>query len=215
MPSSDDASYGQPGDDKLDVGDVRRVVANVLVVVGTVLLIVGGVTLYLREEVFDADHFADRSAEALKDDDVRQVLADEIVDQIIAQGSAELIQAKPLLQATVATVLGSAPFRAIFRKGAVQVHRALFDRDKGSVVLDLADTGTVVISATKAVAPGVARKIPRTSRPASSRFPTARSRRARWRSPTKSASSASCCRSCRWCASCSRSSSATTAGAPR
>ena len=45
------------------------------------------------------------------------------------------------------------------------MHRALFSRNEGSIVLDLADTGTVVISAAKAVAPGVARKIPRDVEP--------------------------------------------------
>jgi hypothetical protein len=160
VPSSDDDSYGQPGDDRFDSGDVRRMASSALVVVATILLFVGGITLYLRQEVFNADHFADRAAVAVQDDDVRHVMAEQIVDQIIAQGGSELIQAKPLLEATVATVLGSSPFRAIFRKGAVQVHRALFDRDKGSLVLDLADTGTVVISATKAISPGVAKKIP-------------------------------------------------------
>jgi hypothetical protein len=158
--SKDEESYGRSGDDQLDSGDVRRVIATALVVIGSMLLVLGGATLYLREEVFNADRFADRSTVALQDDDVRQVLADQIVDQIIAQGSSELIQAKPLLQAVVANVLGSSPFRAIFRRGVVQVHRALFDREKGSLVLDLADTGTVVISAAKAVAPGVAKKIP-------------------------------------------------------
>lgn len=159
MRSSDD-SYGQPGDGRFDSGDARRMLSTALVVAGAFFLFFGGITLYLRQEVFDADHFADRSSVALKDDDVRQVLADEIVNQIIAQGSSELIQAKPLLQATVATVLGSAPFRAIFRKAVVQVHRALLERDKGSLVLDLADSGTVIISATKAIAPDVAKKIP-------------------------------------------------------
>ena len=159
MPSSED-SYGQVGDGKFDTGDVRRMVSTALVVLGTFFLFFGGITLYLRQEVFNADHFADRASVSLKDDDVRQVLADEIVDQIIAQGSSELIQAKPLLQATVATVLGSAPFRAIFRKAVVQVHRALLERNKGSLVLDLADSGTVIISATKAIAPDVASKIP-------------------------------------------------------
>ena len=159
MPPSDE-SYGQPGDDKLDTGDVRRVVAAALVVLGAVLLILGGTTLYLRQEVFDAGNFSERSSEALKNDDVRQVLSDKIVDEVIAQGSGELIQAKPLLQAVVSNVLGSSVFRSIFRRAAVQVHQALFERDKGSLVLDLADTGTVIISAAKAIAPGVARRIP-------------------------------------------------------
>jgi hypothetical protein len=156
----EDSSYGQAGDDRLDTGDVRRVAATALVVVGCALALVGGLTLYAREQVFDADRFASRASVSLKDEDLRTVLSDRIVEEIIDQGSSELIQAKPLLQAVVSNVMVSAPFRAIFRKAAVQVHRALFSRDEGSIVLDLADTGTVVIGAAKAVAPGVAKKIP-------------------------------------------------------
>ena len=148
------------GDGELDVDDVRRVVATALVVLGCICLLVGGVTFYAREEVFNADHFAQRASSSLTDEDVRTVISDQIVEQIIDQGSSELIQAKPLLQAVVSNVLASAPFRAIFQKAAVQVHKALFSRDEGSIVLDLADTGTVVIGAAKAVAPGVAKKIP-------------------------------------------------------
>ena len=157
---SDEQSYGRPGDGRLDSGDVRRVAATVLVVVGCALLLVGGITLYAREEIFNPDHFATRASTALQNQDVRTVLADRIVEEIINEGSSELIQAKPLLQAIVSNVLDTGPFRTIFRKAAVQVHRALFARDEGSIVFDLADTGTVVISAAKAVAPGVAKKIP-------------------------------------------------------
>lgn len=153
------------GDGELDVDDVRRVAATVLVVLGCIFLLVGGATFYARQEVFDADHFAQRASSSLEDEDVRTVLSDQIVEQIIDQGSSELIQAKPLLQAVVSNVLGSGPFRAIFRKAAVQVHKALFSRDEGSIVLDLADIGTVVIGAAKAVAPGVAKKIPRDVEP--------------------------------------------------
>ncbi len=157
---SERRSYGRAGDGTIDSGDIRRVAATALVVIGCALLLVGGITLYAREEVFNADHFADRANVALKDQNVRTVIADDIVEEVINQGSAELIQAKPLLQAVVADVLKTGPFRSIFRKAVVQVHRALFSRNEGSIVLDLADTGTVIISAAKAVAPGVARKIP-------------------------------------------------------
>ncbi len=155
-----DESYGQPGDDRLDTGDVRRVVSTALVVIGCALLFVGGITLYARQEVFHDDNFSSRATSALADDDVRTVVSDHVVDEIIDQGSAELIQAKPLLEAIVSNVLESRPFRSLFRRAAVEVHRALFSRDEGSIVLDLADTGTVVIAAARAVAPGVAKEIP-------------------------------------------------------
>lgn len=153
------------GDGRLDTGDVRRFVATLLVVLGSVLALVGGVALYARQEIFSADNFAQRASVSLRNGDVRSEISDQIVDQIIEQGSGELIQAKPLLEAVVSNVLDSAPFRSIFRKAVVQVHRAVFSRDEGSIVLDLADTGQVVVGAAKALAPGVARRIPRDVEP--------------------------------------------------
>lgn len=162
---SEPSGESRLGDGRLDTGDVRRFVATLLVVLGSVLALVGGVALYARQEIFDADNFAQRAAVSLRNGDVRSEISDQIVDQIIEQGSGELIQAKPLLEAVVSNVLDSAPFRSIFRKAVVQVHRAVFSRDEGSIVLNLADTGQVVVGAAKALAPGVARRIPRDVEP--------------------------------------------------
>lgn len=68
------------GDGELDVDDVRRVAATVLVVLGCIFLLVGGATFYARQEVFNADHFAQRASSSLTDEDVRTVLSDQIVE---------------------------------------------------------------------------------------------------------------------------------------
>ena len=77
----------------------RRTASLVLVVLGTVILFVGGIALYAREEVFDADAFAQHASESLGDDRVDNAVANPIVDQVIKVGPDELINARPLLTA--------------------------------------------------------------------------------------------------------------------
>ena len=134
--------------------------ARSLLVAASIALLIGGVTLYIREAVLDADAFADRAAHTLKNDDVRGIVSSRLVDQIIEQGSAELIQARPLLEAATGAALDTGAFQGVFEQAARNVNKLLFERDRGSIVLDLADAGIVVISALKAIAPKVADEVP-------------------------------------------------------
>ncbi|MBA2504702.1 MAG: hypothetical protein H0V29_02020 [Thermoleophilaceae bacterium] len=143
----------------------RRFLSLALAVAGSVLLLVGGLTLYLRQEAFDSKTFSERATTALENDNVRAVVGMEIVDGLIAQASADLIQARPLLESVIAGALDTGAFRTVFRKAVEQTHTLIFRRDKGSVVLDLADAGVVAVSAVKAVAPAVAQKIPKNVEP--------------------------------------------------
>ncbi|WCB95055.1 hypothetical protein DSM104299_03797 [Baekduia alba] len=117
------------------------------------------VTLYLRQEVADRDAFADRAVAALQEPTVRDVVAREIVVGLLERGSPDLVTARPLLESAVGAVVGTDPFRALVRGAALQAHSLLFDRGN-AFVLDLADTGTVVISAVRSLAPDVAARLP-------------------------------------------------------
>ena len=57
----------------------RRAASLVLAVVGTVFLFIGGIALYAREEVFDADSFAQHASESLGDERVDTAVANPIV----------------------------------------------------------------------------------------------------------------------------------------
>ncbi|HYH58360.1 MAG TPA: hypothetical protein VD790_03965 [Thermoleophilaceae bacterium] len=140
---------------------LRRVSARGLLVAASVALLLGAVTLYVRGAILDPHEFADRATATLEDRQVRQVVSNRIVDQSIEQGSAELIQARPLLEAAVAGALDTGAFQAIFRRASENVHTLLFERDRGSIVLDLADAGIVVVTALKAIAPKLAKEVPR------------------------------------------------------
>src|SRR4051812_26853365 len=135
-------------------------ISTVLTIVAAVFVLIGGATLYLREEVFDADNFAIRAQSALRQDAIRSTISDELVATAIREGSTELIQAKPLLQTVVNAALDTPAFRKLFRTAATNLHQLAFTRDDRSVALDLADVGQVIIGAAKSIAPDVARNIP-------------------------------------------------------
>jgi hypothetical protein len=116
-------------------------------------------TLYLRAEFADRDAFADRAVAALEEPAVRQVVARQVVVGVLERGSPDLLSARPLLESVVQTIVGTGPFRSLVRTAALQGHHVLFDRGD-AFVLNLADTGTVVLSGVRSLAPNVAARLP-------------------------------------------------------
>ncbi|WP_445149779.1 DUF308 domain-containing protein [Baekduia sp. Peel2402] len=131
----------------------------VLAVVAAVVAVGAIVALYLKAEIGDRDRFADRAVVALDDSSVRDVVARQIVVGVIERGSPDLISARPLLETAVETVVTTRPFRSLVRTTAQQAHSVLLDHGN-AFVFDLADTGTVVLSAVRSLAPDVAAKLP-------------------------------------------------------
>ncbi len=138
----------------------RGALSVVLIVVATALGVAGGVALYLRQEVVAPKAFATHATDALERPAVREVVSREIVVQLIDRGSTDLISARPVIETVVDFVVASRPFRRVFRRAAIEGHRVLFVRDRGNVAFDVADAGTVVVSALRSVAPAVARRVP-------------------------------------------------------
>jgi hypothetical protein len=133
----------------------------VLAVLGAVLLFVGTVSLYAREQVLDRDAFADRADEALRDDDVRRVVARKIVVNLIDRGSADLVAARPLLESVVEAIVGTDPFRRLFRRAAVEANKVFFDSGRSNALVNLGDSLTVVEFAVRSVSPRLAKEIPK------------------------------------------------------
>jgi hypothetical protein len=138
----------------------RTAASVTLTVLAALAVLVGGLTLYLRQEIFDEDAFADRAQSALEHTAIRQKISDQIVNTAIERGSSELLQAKPLLQTVADATLRTPAFRALFRAAALNLHELAFTRDDRSVALDLADLGQVIVGAARAVAPRIAKQIP-------------------------------------------------------
>ena len=129
------------------------------------LLITGSVAIWLAFIVGGAargiirpDPFARRLAGALSDPRVSGYVAARITDAIIEQ-RPNLVSVRSIIEPSVATVVSSAPFRAVVRTSARAAHRSLFESGK-NVVLSLPDVAVLVRSALARANPELASKIP-------------------------------------------------------
>jgi hypothetical protein len=143
----------------------RRIASIVLAILGTLFLFVGGITLYLREEVFDADRFAQHASDSLANEQVDEAIGNRIVDVVIRSGPDSLINARPLLSGAAQGLLDSRPFRDAFKQAATRVHRQLFSRERDELILNLADAGALVIDAVESISPQTAERIPKDVQP--------------------------------------------------
>ena len=180
---------------------VRSTASIVLAVLGGVLVLLGAILLYARTEIIDQDGFADHAVEALDDDEVREVVATEIVVQLIERGSADLVAARPLLESVVDTVLDTRQFREVFRIAAGEANRLLFVREKSNVAFNLSDGIEIVRFALQSVQPQLADEIPEGIDLALAQARgAATSPRSPWWLPTRSGCSGSSRRCSRcWC----------------
>lgn len=140
--------------------DRRRRLSRSLVVIGSALLLVGSFALYARQEIFDPDAFSRTAAESLREEPVRNALADPIVEQVINVGPDELINAQPLLEGVVSGVLDTGAFRDAFRKGVRKAYRALFEKDPDQLVLTIDEVNALIVDAVRFSSPKTAKEIP-------------------------------------------------------
>ncbi|HYI35249.1 MAG TPA: hypothetical protein VEX39_01480 [Thermoleophilaceae bacterium] len=138
----------------------RNLLALVLAVLAAVATVAAVLALYLRFEVAERDAFADRAAAAFDRPEVRRVAAREVVVQLIDRGSTDLVAARPVLEGVVEALTGTPPFQRLVRAAAAQSYEVLFERDDNSLVFDLADVSTVVLSGVRSVSPDIARRVP-------------------------------------------------------
>ena len=141
-------------------GRGRNTGSIALAVIGAILAVVGTLLLYIRVEIIDPDAFADHAVEALKDDQVRDVVSTEIVVQLIERGSPDLVAGRPLLEQVVGTVLGAQPFQQVFRAAARESNRLLFDKGKDNVAFDVSDGLKIVRFALQSINPKLADDLP-------------------------------------------------------
>lgn len=76
-----------------------------LIVLGVVLALAGLACAYVRRELAEPEAFADRTVEALRSDQVREVIAAQITVALLERGSPDLVSSRPLLLTAVEAVL--------------------------------------------------------------------------------------------------------------
>ena len=136
----------------------RPLASWLLLVLGALLLIAAQLTLWTESALLDSDGFADRASAALGDERVQAYVASFIVDQLIERGSSELVAARPLIEAAVQAVIGSAAFEQLYDTALRQTHRALLGDEP--IVLQIVDASVVVRSTLESFNPDLAAALP-------------------------------------------------------
>lgn len=96
-----------------------------LIVLGVVLALAGLACAYVRRELAEPEAFADRAVEALRSDQVREVIAEQITVALLERGSPDLVSSRPLLLTAVEAVLETDEFARVLRRSAVTAHAVL------------------------------------------------------------------------------------------
>jgi hypothetical protein len=137
----------------------RRRAATVLTFAAALLLIAAALAGYARWALLDSDHFADRATAALRDPAVRTEVGERVTDGLVLRNEPDLIAARPLIVSAVSGVVGGGAFAGLFRRAALDAHRAVLERDQNTATLTLVDAGTVAATALGKLRPDIAAKL--------------------------------------------------------
>jgi len=130
-----------------------------LSVIASLLLIVGLAATYVRIELAEPEAFADRSVDALRSDEVRAVIAEQVAVEVLEERSPQLVASRPLVLAAVEALLETDSFERVLRSTAINAHDVLF-RDDSDVVVELQEARGLLVPAIESISPELAHDIP-------------------------------------------------------
>ena len=129
---------------------------------------------------------------------MRTLIGERVTDGVVLRNDADLLAARPLIASAVSGIVGGGAFRSLFRHAVLDAHRAIFERDRDTLTLTLADVGTVVAAALEKVDPKLAADLDAGEpRRAGQARASAASPATSCGSATRCASSPTCWRRCR------------------
>src|SRR3954452_22638859 len=134
----------------------RRRLSIVLAGLASLLAVLALVAAYALHAGVNSDQFANRATVALRDDNVSNLVAQKITDDVVLKKDQDLLAARPLIESVTPGIVGSRPFTDLFRSAVGDVHRALFAGDKDTVTLTVPDVGTVLEAALEKLKPALA-----------------------------------------------------------
>ena len=109
--------------------------------------------------ILNGEAMADRTAASLSDPRVSAFVADRLTNAILAE-KPDLVAFRPIIAATAAGLVETAPFRGIVRSAVRTAHRSAVSTTGQRVLLSLPDVGVLVQSAVQSMSPEAADKIP-------------------------------------------------------
>jgi hypothetical protein len=139
--------------------DRRTIASRVIVALAALLTVAAVVAGYMRHELLDDQRFSQRATHALKDRDVRDLVAREVTDRVVLKADPDLLAARPLIETVTASIIGSGPFASLYGSSVRRLHSSLLSGRSSRLTLDLRDAGIVVRSGMRQLSPALARKI--------------------------------------------------------
>ena len=124
-----------------------------------VALAAGALLTYADRTLLDSDGFADRTAAALERGPVRDAAARRLTDAAIAV-RPNLVAVRPIIELGAGAVVGTAAFRSLVRRGALEAHRSAFAEHRDTVAFRVRDAGLLVADAVRTLRPDAARRVP-------------------------------------------------------
>ena len=103
--------------------------------------------------------FADRAVAALRDPAIQRDVAERLTDAIVQSGNGDLVTVRPLVRSVAGAVVDSGAFSSLFRRAALDAHRAVIESDGESVQLRVADAGVLIAAALERLEPETARRL--------------------------------------------------------
>jgi hypothetical protein len=134
----------------------HRTLSRALVALTSLLLLATALAWYARVAVLHSGEFADRAAASVKDENVRDLLAERVTDQVILGNQADLVAARPIIVSAVSGIVGGGAFGSLLRRAVLDVHQSVLGRRASTVTLTVTDAGTVAAAALQKVNPGLA-----------------------------------------------------------
>jgi hypothetical protein len=140
-------------------GRHAAVVSWALAVLAAIAFATGGVLTYAEHTVFRSDAFADRAAATLDAQAVRDAAARRLTNVVVGV-RPDLVALRPIVELAARAVVGTAQFRSLVRRAALEAHRSAFDADARGLTFRIRDAGVLVADAVRRLRPGAAERMP-------------------------------------------------------
>ena len=137
----------------------KRALAAVLVVAGIIFGAAGILSVYVRDTLIDSDEAAERAITALTQPEVRQLIADTVVDQMV-KANPDLLAARPVLSEVVSGVIAAPVFHRVYESAIRDLHRTVFLGDIDTFTVQLTDMVLIVKKQAAVLSPELAEQIP-------------------------------------------------------
>jgi hypothetical protein len=134
-------------------------VSWILAVLAAIAFAIGAGLTYAEHTVFRSDAFADRAAATLDAQPVRDAAARRLTNVVVGV-HPDLITLRPIVELAARSVVGTAQFRSLVRRGALEAHRSAFDAHARGVTFQIRDAGLLLADVVRRLRPGAAERMP-------------------------------------------------------